>query len=139
MIAIRGLEKSFGSARVLRGIDLHIGDGEVVALIGRSGCGKTTLLRCINFLEEYDAGEIRLDGEELWYRTGAEGVRRALTGTNAAVVGLLAAALWTPVWTSAVTGPVDVAVAAVGFALLLTGRVPPIAVVGLCAVLGELI
>jgi chromate transporter len=76
----------------------------------------------------------------LWDRLrGAEGVRRALTGTNAAVVGLLAAALWTPVWTSAVTGPVDVAVAAVGFALLLTGRVPPIAVVGLCAVLGELI
>jgi polar amino acid transport system ATP-binding protein len=83
MIAIRGLEKSFGSARVLRGIDLHIGDGEVVALIGRSGCGKTTLLRCINFLEEYDAGEIRLDGEELWYRTGAEGVRRKVSEAEA--------------------------------------------------------
>ena len=83
MIAIRGLEKSFGSARVLRGIDLHIGDGEVVALIGRSGCGKTTLLRCINFLEEYDAGEIRLDGEELWYRTGADGVRRKVSEAGA--------------------------------------------------------
>jgi polar amino acid transport system ATP-binding protein len=83
MIAIRGLEKSFGSARVLRGIDLHIGDGEVVALIGRRGGGKTTLLRCINFLEEYDAGEIRLDGEELWYRTGAEGVRRKVSEAEA--------------------------------------------------------
>jgi polar amino acid transport system ATP-binding protein len=79
MIAIRGLEKSFGSARVLRGIDLDIADGEVVALIGRSGCGKTTLLRCINFLEEYDAGEIRLDHEELWYRTGTDGVRRRVS------------------------------------------------------------
>jgi polar amino acid transport system ATP-binding protein len=76
MIAIRGLEKSFGSTRVLRGIDLDIADGEVVALIGRSGCGKTTLLRCINFLEEYDAGEIRLDKEELWYHTDSAGIRR---------------------------------------------------------------
>jgi polar amino acid transport system ATP-binding protein len=83
MIAIRRLEKSFGSARVLRGIDLAIADGEVVALIGRSGCGKTTLLRCINFLEEYDAGEIRLDDEELWYRTGADGVRRQVGDAEA--------------------------------------------------------
>jgi len=83
MIAIRRLEKSFGSARVLRGIDLDIGDGEVVALIGRSGCGKTTLLRCINFLEEYDAGEIRLDDEELWYRTGPDGARRRVSEAEA--------------------------------------------------------
>jgi polar amino acid transport system ATP-binding protein len=83
MIAIRRLEKSFGSARVLRGIDLAIADGEVVALIGRSGCGKTTLLRCINFLEEYDAGEIRLDDEELWYRPGADGVRRQVSDAEA--------------------------------------------------------
>ena len=76
MIAIRGLQKSFGAAHVLRGIDLDIADGEVVALIGRSGCGKTTLLRCINFLEEYEAGAIRLDGEELWYRTTPDGARR---------------------------------------------------------------
>jgi polar amino acid transport system ATP-binding protein len=83
MIAIRRLQKSFGSARVLRGIDLDIADGEVVALIGRSGCGKTTLLRCINFLEEYDAGEIRLDDEELWYRRGADGVRRPVSDAEA--------------------------------------------------------
>ncbi|MBI4011641.1 MAG: amino acid ABC transporter ATP-binding protein [Candidatus Rokubacteria bacterium] len=76
MIEIRGLRKSFGSLPVLQGIDLDIGDGEVVALVGRSGCGKTTLLRCINFLEEYEGGEIRLDGESLWYRTAADGSRR---------------------------------------------------------------
>ena len=79
MIAIRGLQKSFGTTRVLRGIDLDITDGEVVALVGRSGCGKTTLLRCINFLEEYDTGEIRLDGEELWYRTTPGGARRRVS------------------------------------------------------------
>jgi chromate transporter len=64
-------------------------------------------------------------------------VRRALGGANAAVVGLLAAALYTPVWTSAVTRPVDVVVAGAGLALLLTGRVPPIFVVALAAVAGQ--
>ena len=83
MIAVRGLQKSFGTAHVLRGIDLDIADGAVVALIGRSGCGKTTLLRCINFLEEYDTGEIRLDGEELWYRTAPDGVRRRVSEPEA--------------------------------------------------------
>jgi polar amino acid transport system ATP-binding protein len=83
MIQIRGLQKSFGASRVLRGIDLDIADGEVVALIGRSGCGKTTLLRCINFLEEYEAGEIRLDGEPLWYRAGADGARRRVSEAEA--------------------------------------------------------
>jgi len=83
MIAIRGLQKSFGAVQVLHGIDLDIADGEVVALIGRSGCGKTTLLRCINFLEEYEAGEICLDGEPLWYRPGTDGVRRRVPEAEA--------------------------------------------------------
>lgn len=75
MIEIIGLKKAFGAVQVLKGIDLSIGQGEVVSLIGRSGCGKSTLLRCLNFLESYDAGSIRLNGEELWYVT-SEGKRQ---------------------------------------------------------------
>jgi len=76
VIEVRGLKKAFGGIPVLRGVDLEVADREVVALIGRSGCGKTTLLRCINFLEEYSEGEILLDGEPLWYRHGPRGRRR---------------------------------------------------------------
>ncbi len=73
-----------------------------------------------------------------WLR-GSIGFRRALAGTNAAVVGILLAALYTPIWTSAITAPVDVAVAAAGLGLLLTGRVPPILVVALSALAGQII
>jgi chromate transporter len=65
------------------------------------------------------------------------GFRRALLGTNAAVVGILAAALYTPIWTSAIGSWADVVLAAAGLGLLLTGRVPPIAVVGLAALAGQ--
>lgn len=70
---------------------------------------------------------------------GSPHLRRALTGTNAAVVGILLAAFYTPVWTGAITGPSDVVVAAVGLGLLLTGRVPPIAVVALSAAAGQVL
>ncbi len=65
------------------------------------------------------------------------GFRRALAGTNAVVVGILVAAFWDPIWTGAVRGPVDLAVAGTGLALLLTRRVPPIVVVGLSACAGQ--
>ncbi len=71
-----------------------------------------------------------------WLRRSG-GVRRALAGTNAAVVGILLAALYTPIWTGAITGPFDVAVAGAGLALLLTGRVPPVVVVALAAIAGQ--
>ena len=50
ILSIRGLEKSFGSLKVLKGIDLDIHKGEVVCIIGASGSGKSTLLRCLNLL-----------------------------------------------------------------------------------------
>ena len=55
-IEIRDLHKSFGSNKVLKGIDFHVDNGEVVCVIGPSGSGKSTLLRCIDLLEEI-AGE----------------------------------------------------------------------------------
>jgi len=67
VVSIRGLGKSFGTNRVLTGIDLDVHRGEVVAIIGPSGSGKTTLLRCVNALETYEEGSLRLDGKEVAY------------------------------------------------------------------------
>src|SRR5215475_13453023 len=62
MIELVELRKSFGTVEVLRGITAHVGRGEVVCIIGPSGWGKSTILRCINGLEAYDAGSITIDG-----------------------------------------------------------------------------
>src|SRR5437762_13102386 len=67
-IRIEGLRKSFGKLEVLRGIDLEVGEHEVVCLIGASGSGKSTLLRCVNLLEPIDAGRIVVEGEEITAR-----------------------------------------------------------------------
>ncbi len=63
MIEIRQLQKHYGTHRVLHGVDLDVAKGEVVCLIGPSGSGKSTLLRCINALEAYDSGHIKVFGE----------------------------------------------------------------------------
>ena len=65
ILKIEHLEKSFGQLEVLKGIDLEVHRGEVVCIIGASGSGKSTLLRCINLLEEADAGHIWFEGEDL--------------------------------------------------------------------------
>lgn len=64
-LRMRGVAKSFGDHVVLRGIDLTVGEGEMVCLIGASGSGKSTLLRCLNGLEPVDDGEIFLDSLDI--------------------------------------------------------------------------
>ncbi|TQK68950.1 amino acid ABC transporter ATP-binding protein (PAAT family) [Nocardioides sp. SLBN-35] len=71
MIAIRGVRKSYGSVEVLHGIDLDVGRGENVCIIGPSGSGKSTLLRTLNHLEGISAGTIRVDGRLIGYEERA--------------------------------------------------------------------
>ncbi len=73
------MHKSFGSVEVLRGVDLDVGEHEVVCLIGASGSGKSTLLRCVNLLERINAGRIFLRGEEITRRdVDVNAVRRRI-------------------------------------------------------------
>jgi len=64
-LVVEGLHKSFGKTEVLRGIDLAVGEHEVVCLIGASGSGKSTLLRCVNLLEPIESGRIVVAGEDV--------------------------------------------------------------------------
>ena len=64
-IRVRGLQKSFQDVSVLKGIDIDIHKGDVVCVIGASGSGKSTFLRCLNLLEQPTGGSILFDGEDL--------------------------------------------------------------------------
>lgn len=65
LVELTGIYKRFGDNPVLKGVDLAVGEGEVVALIGRSGSGKSTLLRTINGLEHIDDGVVSVDGAKV--------------------------------------------------------------------------
>ncbi|MEL6476428.1 MAG: ATP-binding cassette domain-containing protein [Pseudomonadota bacterium] len=69
------IHKSFGSLHVLKGIDLAAHQGDVISILGSSGSGKSTFLRCINFLDAPDRGRIVLGGEEVRVRTDRRGRR----------------------------------------------------------------
>lgn len=62
-----GVQKSFGDATVLKGIDLEVAEGESVVILGPSGSGKSTFLRCINLLEQPDGGRILVKGQDVGY------------------------------------------------------------------------
>jgi phospholipid/cholesterol/gamma-HCH transport system ATP-binding protein len=66
MIEIQKLHRSFGALQVLKGLDLTIADGETVAIIGRSGCGKSVLLKHIMGILEPEAGRIKIDGVDIF-------------------------------------------------------------------------
>jgi len=65
VIVLEDVHKSFGANHVIRGISTRIAKGEVVCIVGPSGSGKSTILRCINGLEGYDRGDIRIDGRRV--------------------------------------------------------------------------
>lgn len=65
MINISNITKSFGNLQVLKGINMHIGKGEVVSIVGPSGAGKTTLLQIIGTLDKADSGSIVIDGIDI--------------------------------------------------------------------------
>jgi len=81
LLQARAVHKSFGTIEVLKGIDLTVRQGQVVSLIGASGSGKTTFLRCVNLLEEHDGGEILLDGDPIGYQISG-GKRHRLSETR---------------------------------------------------------
>jgi polar amino acid transport system ATP-binding protein len=68
MVKAESVHKRFGRLEVLKGISLEVDPGEVVCIIGASGSGKSTFLRCINHLEKIDAGRLWVDGELVGYR-----------------------------------------------------------------------
>ncbi|ENB9663471.1 ATP-binding cassette domain-containing protein [Pseudomonas putida] len=70
MLQVKHIRKSFGNLEVLKGISLDAHEGDVVSILGASGSGKSTFLRCINLLEVPDAGEIRVAGEQVVFKRG---------------------------------------------------------------------
>jgi ABC-type polar amino acid transport system ATPase subunit len=78
IIKVRGLHKHYDLLHVVRGVDLDVAPGEVVVIIGPSGGGKSTFLRCLNFLEEPSAGTIEIDGERVEARESSAAHRRHL-------------------------------------------------------------
>ena len=65
ILSLKNLKKAFGSHEVLKGIDFSVSEGEVISIIGSSGSGKSTILRCINLLEEATEGDIIFHGESV--------------------------------------------------------------------------
>jgi octopine/nopaline transport system ATP-binding protein len=76
-VSVRDLRKSFGALEVLKGVSLQAREGDVISILGASGSGKSTMLRCINLLEVPDSGEIRIAGEEIRLKKGRRGVEAA--------------------------------------------------------------
>jgi ABC-type polar amino acid transport system ATPase subunit len=78
VISVRTVSKRFGDRKVLDGVTADVAKGEVIAVIGPSGGGKTTLLRCLNYLESFDDGSIEIAGVKLAPKMTDAGVLREL-------------------------------------------------------------
>jgi len=76
-VEVRGLRKSFGTLEVLKGVSLTARQGDVISILGASGSGKSTMLRCINMLEVPDSGDITIGGETIGLRKTRRGMEPA--------------------------------------------------------------
>jgi octopine/nopaline transport system ATP-binding protein len=76
-VSIVNLRKNFGNLEVLNGVSLEAREGDVISILGASGSGKSTMLRCINMLEVPSAGEIRIGGETIRLKQGRHGLEPA--------------------------------------------------------------
>ena len=72
LIEVKGLKKSFGALDVLKGVDLSVEQGQRIAIIGGSGCGKSVFLRSLCLLEKPDAGQVFIDGQEITAAKGGQ-------------------------------------------------------------------
>jgi octopine/nopaline transport system ATP-binding protein len=72
-LSVKGIQKRFGALEVLKGISLDAHKGDVISILGASGSGKSTFLRCINLLETPDAGEVSLGGETIRMKKRRDG------------------------------------------------------------------
>ncbi|MGO4707291.1 ABC transporter ATP-binding protein [Microvirga sp. 2MCAF38] len=73
-VSVNQLRKSFGALEVLKGVSLEAHEGDVISILGASGSGKSTMLRCINMLEIPDSGDIRIGGELIGLKKGRRGM-----------------------------------------------------------------
>ena len=78
MLEVKNLKKNFGKIKVLKKIDFKIEKGDRLAIIGQSGCGKSTILRCINQLEMPSSGEIIFEGKNILENTDMTKIRRKI-------------------------------------------------------------
>lgn len=76
-VRVRDLRKSFGALEVLKGVSLEAREGDVISILGASGSGKSTMLRCINMLEVPDSGEITIGGETIGLKKTRHGMQPA--------------------------------------------------------------
>jgi octopine/nopaline transport system ATP-binding protein len=79
-VSVANLRKSFGSLLVLKDISLAAREGDVISILGASGSGKSTMLRCINMLEIPDSGDVRIGGEQIRLKRGRHGMEAADRG-----------------------------------------------------------
>ncbi len=89
ILEVKGLNKSFGSNHVLRGIDFELEEGKVLSVIGSSGSGKTTLLRCITSLETADKGKIKVNGNVVFDSENEHKLTKEEIKRNRLAVGLV--------------------------------------------------